>query len=65
MNKKSPCHGCETRFIGCHAVCMKYGAWQLTRNAGRAKARQERDADEVLIASCMREKERQRKKLGR
>ena len=65
MNKKAPCHGCEIRFVGCHAVCMKYEAWRLTRNAERAKARLEKNADDVLITGCMREKERQRKKLGR
>ena len=33
--------------------------------AERAKARLEKNADDVLITGCMREKERQRKKLGR
>ena len=65
MNNKAPCHGCEIRFIGCHAVCMRYEAWRLTRNAERAKARLEKSADDVLITGCMREKERKRKKLGR
>ena len=65
MDRNVPCYKCEIRYPGCHAVCMKYEAWRLTRNAERAKARLEKSADDVLITSCMREKERQRKKLGR
>ena len=65
MNNKAPCHGCEIRFVGCHAVCMRYEAWRLTRNVERAKARLEKNVDDVLITGCMREKERKRKKLGR
>ena len=38
---------------------------RLTKNAERAKARLEKNVDDVLITGCMREKERKRKKLGR
>lgn len=65
MNKNAPCFKCEIRFPGCHSACMRYEAWRLTRNAERAKARLEKNADDVLIISCMREKERKRKKLGK
>lgn len=44
MNKKAPCHGCEIRFVGCHAVCMRYEAWKLTKNAVRAREKQEKEA---------------------
>ena len=64
MNK-SPCFECKERIPGCHDICMRYEAWRLTKNAERAKDRLEKNVDEVLITGCMREKERQRKKLGR
>lgn len=44
MNKKAPCHGCEIRFIGCHAVCMRYEAWRITRRQEADSKRQEKEA---------------------
>ena len=65
MNKKAPCHGCEIRFIGCHAVCMRYEAWRLTREKQRQAARKEKEANEVSVVSCYRQMERIRKKRRR
>lgn len=44
MNNKAPCHGCEIRFMGCHAVCMKYEAWRITRKKEATERRQDKEA---------------------
>ena len=44
MNKNAPCFKCEIRVPGCHDVCIKYEAWRLTRNAVRAREKQDKEA---------------------
>lgn len=65
MNRSAPCRECAYRFPGCHAICMKYEAWVLTREKQKRASMKEKAADEVAIVGCQRQKERLRKKRGR
>ena len=65
MNKKAPCFGCPDRFPGCHAVCLKYEAWRLTKSAENSRAKEQNNVDAATIASIYRIKEFKRKKKRR
>ena len=38
----NPCKDCEKRFIGCHAVCESYIAWQALNEELKEARRKER-----------------------
>ena len=44
-----PCAVCEERFVGCHAECEVYKAWQDVQKTERDKHRQKRDRDALLV----------------
>lgn len=44
MDRNVPCYKCEIRYPGCHAVCMKYEAWKLTRSAVHTREKQDKEA---------------------
>lgn len=48
MNKSAPCHNCDTRFPGCHDVCMRYEAWRITRQ--QEATAEKRDKEAWLVA---------------
>lgn len=47
--RRSPCQGCEERFIGCHAVCQSYIDFSNSRKEENRK-RQERNKQRFTFA---------------
>ena len=57
---KTPCRGCDDRYVGCHGKCDRYKEWSDRNNQRRTaiyEARMaEKKADECLHQSRMRRK---------
>ena len=54
MDRNVPCYKCEIRYPGCHAVCMKYEAWRITRKKEATERRQDKEAWLVARAGARR-----------
>ena len=54
MDSNVPCYKCEIRYPGCHAVCMKYEAWRITRKKEATERRQDKEAWLVARAGARR-----------
>ena len=54
MDRNVPCYKCEIRYPGCHAACMKYEAWRITRKKEATERRQDKEAWLVARAGARR-----------
>ena len=54
MDRNVPSYKCEIRYPGCHAVCMKYEAWRITRKKEATERRQDKEAWLVARAGARR-----------
>ena len=49
--RKSPCLGCEKRFVGCHAECLEFIDYQQRRGAERDEIRRQKRLDSLTTFS--------------
>ena len=54
MDRIVPFYNCDIRYPGCHAVCMKYEAWRITRKKEATERRQDKEAWLVARAGARR-----------
>ena len=45
---ENPCKDCSERFIGCHAICEKYGTWSVEREEWLNTVRVEKMRNRML-----------------
>lgn len=57
-----PCELCEVRFVGCHAECDEFKAWQSEKDERRKQRYAENAADDFRRDMIRRLKRRQRRK---
>lgn len=48
MSNENPCKECETRYIGCHDSCFRYGKWKEKRNEMKRRQQEEYEKDIFL-----------------
>jgi len=57
-----PCELCEVRFVGCHAECDAFKAWQAEQAERRKQRYKANAADDFRRDMIRRVKRRQRRK---
>jgi len=45
---ENPCKNCCDRFVGCHAICEKYGSWSVEHEAWLNTVRTEKMRNRML-----------------